>query len=202
MFVGRGDCYGVAAILDGKIVGSNFTQISDEVCGVGPITVDVSHQGCGIGRALMQNIIDWSLQNHGPMVRLVQESFNMRSLSLYTSLGFTATEPLALMDVCPGERDDPAVRPLNLADLPACDALCQRILHVSRKNELAFMIEHGNMSGFVPHGRFVSSKLVAYLIPGFLGHGVADSAADLLATAVHAARHTPAHAHCPLHPGP
>jgi hypothetical protein len=84
---------------------------------------------------------------------------------------------------------------LVLEDLLVCDNLCQRIVKVSRKNELAFMIKHGVTAGFVPHGRFVSGALVAYAIPGGLGHGVGESGEDLLATVVHAVRHVPPHAH-------
>jgi len=50
--------YGVAAMMDGQLAGSNFLLVSDEVGGLGPITVEVPLQGRGIGRALMQNVID------------------------------------------------------------------------------------------------------------------------------------------------
>lgn len=195
MMTSRPDVHGVMALLDGKIVGSNFTQVSDAVSGVGPITVDAAYQGHGVGRALMRHIIEWSLANHGPMVRLVQESFNMCSLSLYTSLGFTAVEPLVLMQIQPADRDDPAVRPLTTDDLPACDSLCRRVLKVSRRNELAAMIAHGAAAGFTPYGRFDGGNLQAYLIPSFVGHGVGESAEALLTTAVQAARRTPPHTH-------
>jgi GNAT superfamily N-acetyltransferase len=195
MLTGRPDFYGVTAILDGKIVGSNFTQVCDPVSGVGPITVDPACQANGVGRALMQHIVDWSLRHHGPMVRLVQDSFNMASLSLYTSIGFTVVEPLVLMQFEPADKADSTVRPLVAGDVPVCDALCMRVLHVSRKNELVFLIEHGAKSGFVPHGRFKGTRLVAYIIPGFFGHGVAESADDLLTTALQAARSTPPPAH-------
>ncbi|MGD0390070.1 MAG: GNAT family N-acetyltransferase, partial [Tepidisphaeraceae bacterium] len=195
MLVHRPDFYGVAALLDRKIAGSNFTQISDGVSGVGPITVDPACQARGVGRALMRHVVDWSLANHGPMVRLVQDGFNMASLSLYTSIGFTVVEPLALMAVCPADHADPTVRPLVSSDLPACDALCSGILKVSRRNELAFMIEHGGKAGFIPHGRFKPERLVAYVIPGFFGHGVAESADDLLTIVTQAARNVPPPAH-------
>jgi len=191
MFIHRPDCYGVTAILDGKIVGSNFTLVSDPVSGVGPITVDPSCQARGIGRALMRHVVEWSLKNHGPMVRLVQESFNMASLSLYTSLGFTVVDPLVLMEVPPADQADASVRPLVKGDLAACDALCTRVIKVSRKNELAAMIENGAAAGFVPRGRFRNGNLVAYIIPGFLGHGIGESADDLLATFMQAARDMP-----------
>lgn len=195
MLVHRPDFYGVAAIFDGKIVGSNFMQISDPVSGVGPITVDPSCQARGIGRALMRTIVDWSLQNHGPMVRLMQDTYNMASLSLYTSIGFTVVEPVVLMEVKPADRVDATVRPLLAGDVKACDELCTRVMKVSRKNELAFMIEHGGKTGFIPHGRFKDGKVVAYVIPGFLGHGAGESAGDFLATVTQAARNVPPPAH-------
>jgi len=125
----------------------------------------------------------------------VQESFNMRSLSLYTSLGFTAVEPLVLMEVKPAEREDGTVRKLTVDDLPACDGLCQAVQKVSRKNELAMMIEHGSKMGFIPHGRFKGNTLAACVIPGFVGHSVGQTVEDLLATATQAARNVPPHAH-------
>src|SRR5688572_21109510 len=45
--------YGVSAIVDGKIVGCNFTMVSDAVSGVGPICIDPKEQSHGIGRQLM-----------------------------------------------------------------------------------------------------------------------------------------------------
>jgi GNAT superfamily N-acetyltransferase len=195
MLVLRPDFYGVTALLDGKIVGSNFTQISDAVSGVGPISVDPHHQAGGVGRALMQHIVDWSVKNHGPMVRLLQDAFNMRSLSLYNSIGFTVVEPIILAEPKPAEHPDDSVRPLTIADLPACDALDRRVIKVSRNNELKFLIEHGKAPGFVPFGRFQSGKLAAYVTLGMIGHGVGESAEDLLTAAAQAARHVPPHVH-------
>ena len=57
------------------------------------------------------------------------------------------------------------------------------------------MIEQGTATGFVPHGRFQGGRLVAYIIPGFLGHGVAESSDDLLATIRQAIRNAPPPAH-------
>jgi predicted N-acetyltransferase YhbS len=195
MAVGRADFYGVTAMLDGKIVGSNFTQISDTVSGLGPITVDPACPARGVGRALMRHVVDWSLKNHGPMVRLMQDSFNMTSLSLYTAIGFNVVEPVVLMEAKGAERADDSVRALTAAHLPACEALCKRIYKVSRRNEVAFLIEHGAQSGFVPHGRFKGGKLAAYAIPGLLGHGVAESTDDLLVTIAQAVRSLPPPAH-------
>ncbi|HUO09215.1 MAG TPA: GNAT family N-acetyltransferase [Phycisphaerae bacterium] len=191
MFVTRPDIYGVAAKENGKIVGHNFVQLSDPVAGVGPICVDPGCQSRGVGKLLMQHIDDYALKNHGPMVRLLQEAINMTSLSLYTSLGYALQEPILKMTVKPAAAVDESVRPLMMDDLATCDALCRHVYKVSRKNELAAMIQHGQAAGVVPHGRFVHGKLAAYVIPGFFGYAVAESAEDLLVTAEQAARSAP-----------
>jgi GNAT superfamily N-acetyltransferase len=197
MFMGsitsRPDYYGVVAVEGGKIIGCNFTLLADGVSGVGPICIDPKSQSRGTGRLLMKHIVDYSLEKHGPMVRLLQDSFNMTSLSLYTSLGFTVQEPMVLMETVPAGSADGAVRALVAEDVAECDALCQKIYRVSRKNELGVMIEFGPMAEAVPVGKFVGGKLAAFLIPGFVGFGVGESDGDLLDCAQQAARVSPEH---------
>jgi len=62
------------------VVGSNFLAESD-----GPITVDPSFQGGRVGRQLMEAVLDRGQDAIG--VRLVQDSFNTRSVALYARLG-------------------------------------------------------------------------------------------------------------------
>jgi ribosomal protein S18 acetylase RimI-like enzyme len=50
--------YGVVAERDGRIVGSNFLDERCTIAGVGPITVDPAAQNQGVGRRLMQDVID------------------------------------------------------------------------------------------------------------------------------------------------
>lgn len=68
--VQRPDYAGVMAVLDGEIVGSNFVCFADEVASVGPITVDPKVQAKGIGRALMQWVIDEARRRELRQVRL------------------------------------------------------------------------------------------------------------------------------------
>jgi GNAT superfamily N-acetyltransferase len=193
MITSRPDWYGVVARAEGKIVGSNFVAYTDPVAGVGPITVLPGTQGRGVGRALMEHIVSHAIAHHGPQVRLVQDAINMVSLSLYTSLGFVVREPLVLLTFPPAETADATVRRVAADDLDACDALCRRIYKVSRRNELAGAIEHGSAMGMVPFLRERGSKIVGYVIPGFLGHGVAESDEDLLAILRTATRELPPH---------
>ena len=109
---------------------------SDEVGGVGPITIEVPLQGRGIGRALMQAVLDHARETNTQMVRLVQDSFNLTSLSLYASVGFDVKAPLILMQPQAAAQPDPTVRPMTKDDLPAVEELSRRIYKVSRRNEV------------------------------------------------------------------
>src|SRR5688500_6659188 len=86
--------WGVVAEVDGRIVGSNFLDERDPIRGVGPITVDPSGQNVGVGRRLMEAVVERGRE--APGVRLLQDSFHLRSLSLYASLGFEVKEPVAV----------------------------------------------------------------------------------------------------------
>ncbi len=179
--VSRPDMYGVVAVENGEVIGHNFVQLTDAVAGIGPICVDPSRQSRGLGRRLMRHIIDYALTNHGPMVRLYQESFNMVSLSLYTELGFTVTDPVVVLSVPIGE--DANVRKLTQADVDAADALCVATQKVSRKSELRSMIEKGPGFGCIPHGRFAGGRLTGFVVPGFFGFAAGQTVEDVINTA-------------------
>jgi len=200
MLVQSEEEYGVAAMLDGQPAGSNFLLLSDEVGGLGPITVEVSMQGHGIGRALMQNVIDHAKESGVEKVRLLQDSFNMTSLSLYASLGFDTKEPVALMQPAPAEQPEASVRPVTDDDLGAIEELSRRIYRVSRRNEVAFALR----GLFRPFLRERGGRVVGYYLAGIAGHGVAETEDDMLALVREAARQMPPDFHrvfCPLTEG-
>jgi ribosomal protein S18 acetylase RimI-like enzyme len=179
---------GVAAKVNGKWVGSNFLHQPDEVAGVGPITVDPAFDGRGAGRALMQGLLDIARRRGISQVRLLQDSFNTKSLSLYCSLGFEVVEPVGVMDARPAPAADPSVRPITEADLPAIETLSREHHRFSRRNEVALNL-HAKLPAFL---REHSGRVTGYLIPGFFGHGAAEGAADAVALAGEVARHVPA----------
>src|SRR6516164_3849176 len=109
---------------EGRIAGFNFLSERDPIRAIGPIAVDPSLHGFGIGRRLMQAALDRA--RGAPSVRLVQESYNLESLSLYASLGFDAREAYAVVTGTPTRvplAPDWEVRPLRDGDIPACAAL-------------------------------------------------------------------------------
>ena len=141
MWVPHPSIWGVVAEIDGRVVGSNFLDERDPIRGVGPITVDPEGQDAGVGRKLMHAVVERGEGAAG--IRLLQDAFNMRSLSLYESLGFDVKEPVAVMTGKPrsGPVEGVEVRPLVEADLDECASLCKQVHGFERTNELRDAIQ-------------------------------------------------------------
>ena len=179
------DCYSVAASADGRPAGSNYLTTYDEVGGIGPVSVDPSAQGIGVGRALMENTLKYARENGIGRVRLMQDSFNMMSLALYSSLGFDTKTPVAMME--PVGKEDPHVREATPGDLPTVEELSHHIYGVSRRNEVAHLFG----SPFQAFVRERAGRITGYFLPGFAGHGVAEAEEDMVALVLHAATRMP-----------
>ncbi|HMD48644.1 MAG TPA: GNAT family N-acetyltransferase [Bryobacteraceae bacterium] len=200
MLASRPDFYRVAAMVGGELAGSNYLSLTDQVAGVGPITIDCAFQGQDIGRKLMQAVIDYAREHNISRVRLLQDGFNMASLSLYASLGFDTKHAVAYMRLAPAASADASVRPVEPGDLDTLDALCRRNYRCSRKNELAAAVQ----AGLGALARERNGRLTGYLIPGIFGHGVAETEDDAVAIAGQAARLGPPYrpyCFCPLDQG-
>jgi len=171
--------YCVVAESDGQIIGSNCLDERAVIHGVGPITVNPYVQNQGVGRRLMQAVMDRSREQNSAGIRLVQAAFNNRSLSLYASLGFDVREPLVVLQGRTRERSIPGctVRPATSADLAACNALSHRIHGFDRASDLAFSTQQGSALIVERAGRITgySSTLA------FFGHTTAESNQDLQA---------------------
>jgi predicted N-acetyltransferase YhbS len=172
--------FAVAAEGDGGLLGVNFLDYRTPVGGVGPICVDPQTQQKGVGRKLMQAVIDHGKQRGLLSVRLVQDAFNTCSMSLYATLGFEAKEPLALMRGTPKDKlasDAARVREVTEADLPACAELCRAAHSFDRTGELR---ESTGMFRSMLLER--NGRVVAYAsAPTFwiLNHAVAQTEQDL-----------------------
>jgi GNAT superfamily N-acetyltransferase len=129
--------WGVLAERDGKILGSNYLDQRGPIAGVGPISVDPEAQNSGVGRRLMEAVIERGKDAPGG-VRLLQDSFHMRSLSLYQLLGFNVTEPVVIMSGKPrsGPIDGVEVRRIEAGDIDACETLCKQVHGWERTGEL------------------------------------------------------------------
>jgi ribosomal protein S18 acetylase RimI-like enzyme len=197
MMVSRSDFYSVVALLDGQVVGSNFLSLSDPVAGIGPVTVEPCHQGKDIGLALMRDVVDEGRRRGIQRIRLLQETINVGSLSLYASMGFASREEVAYLQAAAAPAEDPNVRPVTDQDLPAIEQLSADIYQGSRCNEVAAAIRYD----FSPLLRQRDGRVTGYLIPGLFGHGVAESEDDACALVGEMARRLPPEAarfFCPV----
>jgi ribosomal protein S18 acetylase RimI-like enzyme len=169
--------FGVVAESGGKVIGSNFLHEVNDVRGVGPITVDPSSQARGVGKKLMQAVIERG--TGATSIRLVQDAFNTASMSLYTSLGFDAKEPLALVrGSCRSKPSrDAKVRAMTADDLPQCGKLCRRIHGMDRNGELRDVLKDFHPMVLEREGEIVAYCAAPYF--WFANHGVARTEQDM-----------------------
>jgi predicted N-acetyltransferase YhbS len=169
----------VVAEADGRLVGSNCLDERSRIAGVGPITVDPRVQNRGVGRRLMESVLDRARENSLPGVRLVQAAFHNRSLSLYSSLGFDVREPLSVMQGTPlrTTMEGCSVRAARPEDLEACNQLCRRVHGHDRGGELADAVSRGTAVLVERSGRITGYATVI----AFFGHAVGENNLDIQA---------------------
>lgn len=177
--------WGVVAEVDGRIAGSNFLDERGPIRGVGPITVDPQGQNAGVGRSLMEAVLERG--EGAPGIRLLQDGFHMRSLSLYESLGFDVKEPVAVASGTPSScpPDGVEVRALTEDDLDECEALCKQVHGFERTNELRDSLQAFKPFVAVRDGRITACASSVSFWP--MNHGVAESDEDMQALLLGAA---------------
>lgn len=169
--------YCVVAEVEGRIVGSNCLDERSVIHGIGPITIDPAVQNRGVGRKLMQAVMQRSHEQGAVGLRLVQAGFHMRSLSLYASLGFEIREPLACMQGRTEQRTVAgcSVRAATASDIVGCAQLSSRVHGFDRTGELPTAIQAGTAKIVEREGR-----ITAYTNDlAFFGHATAETVADL-----------------------
>jgi len=169
----------VVAELDGRIVGSNAVDERGPIAGIGPITVRPDGQNSGVGRRLMQYVLDRESELGKPGVRLVQAAYHNRSMSLYTKLGFDPREPLSCIQGAPLNHSIPGytVRVATQADVAACNVVCSSVHGHTRDTELREAVRSGIASVVEHDGRVVGYTTGV----GFIGHAVAETNTGLKA---------------------
>jgi len=169
-FISNPNVYGVVAEEEGTVVGSNFLW-GTTVGGIGPITIAPDRQNAGIGRRLMEAVLDRARAAGMVSVRLVQSGYHTRSLALYVSMGFTCREHLVVMQGSPFLHQVPghSVRKANAADADDATALCERVHGHGRRAEFMDGVSQGTARVVEFDGR-----IVAYTAGlAFFGHSVA-----------------------------
>jgi predicted N-acetyltransferase YhbS len=178
-FISHPSIWGVVAEVDGRIVGSNFLDERGPIAGVGPITVDPAAQQRGIGRRLMEAVMERGAGAEG--IRLLQDAFNAQSLALYASLGFEVREPVVLMGGTPrnGLAPNVEVRPLAPGDVEACERLHVSVHGHQRTHELRDALATPGPGPFVAvrDGRIVAYATTLTFFAA--AHGVAETEDDM-----------------------
>jgi ribosomal protein S18 acetylase RimI-like enzyme len=184
--------FDIVAESEGSVVGCGFMDERNPIRGIGPVSVDRTFQSQGTGRQIMKALLEQGKE--APGIRLVQESFNLASLSLYISLGFDVKEPLLLMEGM--FRSQPQygfeVRPLRSEDVDECEALCKRVYGCDRTSEIEYALN--NLSPLVATKQ---GRIVAYTCAvSAFGHSVAETEADMQALLLGAAAYSPGEVLC------
>jgi predicted N-acetyltransferase YhbS len=169
----------VVAELNGRIVGSNCLDERSPVVGLGPITVEPGGQNHGVGRRLMEVVLDRNRERKVPSVRLLQSAFHNRSLSLYSRLGFDAREPMSVMQGPPlrSSINGCTVRAATPCDLDAANRVCERVHGHNRSGELSDGIANGTALVAERQGRITGYASAL----AFFGHAAGESNLDLQA---------------------
>jgi predicted N-acetyltransferase YhbS len=173
--------YAVVAEQEGRIAGSVFLNIFPQtpVVAIGPLSVLPSAEG-KVGRALMAAVMQEAGRRRHAQIRLVQSPSHLRSLALYSKMGFDAQEPLVLMQGALPQPDPSIpgrVRSATVEDIEICNRLCVNTHGFAREFELRAGIEQGPAMVVERSGR-----ITGYCSGiGFRGHAVAESADDLRA---------------------
>ncbi len=162
-----------------RVVGSNCLDERGPISGVGPITIDPAAQNAGVGRRLMEAVVERSNERGFPGCRLLQAGYHMRSLSLYTKLGFIERETVVRMQGPPIAKIVPgySFRQATPADAAACKALCFRVHGHDRAGELRDAIAQGNVTIAEDGGRLVGYTTGLH----YFGYTVAENNRDLIA---------------------
>jgi predicted N-acetyltransferase YhbS len=171
--------YSVVAEIDGRVVGCNFLDERSAIVGVGPVAVDPAVQNSGVGRALMLDVLERAADRGAAGVRLLQDAYHTRSLSLYTKLGFTVRDTLACMQgpAIGGTVPGHAVRAATPDDIDACAAMCRRVHGHDRTGEVTDALAQGSVLVVEHDGR-----LTGYATGlAFTAHAVGENNEDLKA---------------------
>lgn len=168
--------YGVVAQVEGRVVGSAFLKEYRPFGPIGPVTVSPRVQGGGVGRMMMEHLLERGRALGLAGTRLVQAAYNPLSLSLYVRLGFEVREFLVCLHGNPiaSRFRGYAVYAGDKEDLAACNALCLRFHGYSRDEDLIEALSLRSLTVVQHGGRITGYSTGAH----FRGHTVAETNED------------------------
>jgi GNAT superfamily N-acetyltransferase len=158
LFINDSLVFSIVAEVDGSVVGCNFLHEGHLIRSIGPLCVSPDFQLHGIGRQLMEKVMDRAKGSLG--IRLIQETLNIASLSLYTSLGFDTKDALYLIKGRPKttlSNNKTTVRPLALEDIKLCGKVCLEVCKFERTQDVENAVKSSS-----PFSAFHGNRLIAY----------------------------------------
>lgn len=133
---------------NGKMMGACFYHPREHHVSLGIMGVDPDYSGRGIGRRLVNHILDFTREQGYRACRLVSSAINMDSFSLYNRAGFVPrvschdmviAVPHAGLPDAPG-CDAARVRDATLADVPAMGELEMEVSAIRREVDYRYAI--------------------------------------------------------------
>lgn len=151
--------YCVVAETENRIVGVNFIDCHGQVGAIGVLAVLPLFQGQGIGRRLMESVIEHGRSVGYKSQRLLQAAYNSKSMGLYLSLGMVVQEHLVNLNgtVSGTVSPDIKIERGTEIDVQTCSGFCETFYRVKRSREIndaaaegSFLIarESGSVAGF------------------------------------------------------
>jgi GNAT superfamily N-acetyltransferase len=137
----------------GRLMGSCFYHPRKHHVSLGIMNVHPNYFGFGVGRALLQHIIDFTESKGYKALRLTSSALNLDSFSLYNRAGFVprwAFQDMLIQVPAGGMTQSlpgpERVRPVTLADVPKMIELEMHISGISREEDYRYCI--ANEAGF------------------------------------------------------
>jgi len=137
------------------LMGACFYHPRDHHVSLGIMSVHPDHGRKGVGRRLVQHILDFTKERGSPSCRLVSSAINMDSFSLYNRAGFVPRMTFQDMVIVVPEEGmgathvagEDRVRPASLADVPAMGDLEMELAGIRREIDYRYAIR--NPRGFL-----------------------------------------------------
>lgn len=137
----------------GRLMGSCFYHPRKHHVSLGILTVHPNHGGKGVGRALLQHIMDYTDAHGYRALRLTQSAINVDSFSLYNKAGFVPRYAYQDMLVAVPEDGIPdrppgseRIRAATCDDVPAMAELEWDVSRITREIDYRYCVE--NRRGF------------------------------------------------------
>ena len=145
--ISPGHCVVAEEPSTGALMGACFYHPREHHVSLGIMSVDPAFFGRGVGRRLVNHIVEFTDSHGYDALRLVASGSNMDSFSLYNRAGLVPRAAHQDMTIAvpaagfgPNVPHDGRVRDAGLADVPAIKELELEISGISRENDYRFCI--------------------------------------------------------------